>query len=60
MVDPAKIEALMQWEVLRSPYKIRSFLGLVGYYQRFIWELLRDCSSLDPTNKEFSDLLLGA
>ena len=36
LVDPAKIEAVMQWEVPRSPSEIRSFLGLAGYYRRFI------------------------
>ena len=36
LVDPAKIEAAMRWEVPRSPTEIRSFLGLAGYYQRFI------------------------
>ena len=36
LVDPAKIEAVMQWEVPKSPSEIRSFLGLAGYYRRFI------------------------
>ena len=36
LVDPAKNEVVMSWEVSRSPTDIRSFLGLVGYYQRFI------------------------
>ena len=36
LVDPAKVEVVMRWEVMRSPYEIRSFLGLAGYYRRFI------------------------
>ncbi|GJY57720.1 putative reverse transcriptase domain-containing protein [Tanacetum coccineum] len=32
-VDPAKIEAIKDWA---SPTKIRQFLGLAGYYRRFI------------------------
>ena len=36
LVDPAKIEAMMKWEVPKSPSEIRSFLGLAGYYRRFI------------------------
>ena len=36
LVDPAKIEAIMRWEVLRSPSEIRSFMGLADYYRRFI------------------------
>ena len=36
LVDPAKIEAVLSWEVSKSPSEIRSFLGLAGYYRRFI------------------------
>ena len=35
-VDPEKVEAIMSWERPKSVFKIRSFLGLVGYYRRFI------------------------
>ncbi|GJW87456.1 putative reverse transcriptase domain-containing protein [Tanacetum coccineum] len=35
-VDPAKIEAIKDWTSPKSPTEIRQFLGLVGYYQRFI------------------------
>ena len=35
-VDPAKVEAVMRWEVTRNALEIRSFLGLAGYYRRFI------------------------
>ncbi|KAI3751827.1 hypothetical protein L2E82_22918 [Cichorium intybus] len=35
-VDPAKVEAVMKWEPPRSPIKVRSFLGLAGYYRRFV------------------------
>ena len=35
-VDPAKVEAVMKWEILRTALEIRSFLGLTGYYRRFI------------------------
>ncbi|XP_024990101.1 uncharacterized protein LOC112524469 [Cynara cardunculus var. scolymus] len=31
-VDPAKIEAVMDWELLKFASEIRSFLGLAGYY----------------------------
>src|ERR687886_644546 len=35
-VDPAKIAAIKNWEVPKSPTEIKSFLGLAGYYRRFI------------------------
>ncbi|KAK1427944.1 hypothetical protein QVD17_16705 [Tagetes erecta] len=35
-VDPAKIEAVKQWEAPKTPTEIRQFLGLAGYYRRFI------------------------
>nr|GEV61055.1 retrotransposon protein, putative, Ty3-gypsy subclass [Tanacetum cinerariifolium] len=35
-VDPAKIEAVKNWASPTTPFKIRQFLGLVGYYRRFI------------------------
>nr|GFB18267.1 reverse transcriptase domain-containing protein [Tanacetum cinerariifolium] len=35
-VDPAKIESVKDWASPKSPMEIRQFLGLAGYYQRFI------------------------
>ncbi|GJY30888.1 putative reverse transcriptase domain-containing protein [Tanacetum coccineum] len=35
-VDPAKIEAVKNWASPTTPLEIRQFLGLVGYYRRFI------------------------
>ncbi|KAI3724555.1 hypothetical protein L2E82_36336 [Cichorium intybus] len=36
LVDPAKVEAVNNWKAPRTPKEIRSFLGLAGYYRRFI------------------------
>lgn len=35
-MDPKKVEAVMAWPVPKTQKQVRSFLGLVGYYQRFI------------------------
>ena len=35
-VDPEKVEAVMSWERPKLVFEIRSFLGLAGYYRRFI------------------------
>nr|GFA46815.1 putative reverse transcriptase domain-containing protein [Tanacetum cinerariifolium] len=35
-VDPAKIEVIKSWAALTTPTKVRQYLGLAGYYRRFI------------------------
>ena len=40
-VDPEKVEAVMNWERPKSVFEIRSFLGLDGYYKRFIKDFSR-------------------
>ena len=40
-VDPEKVEAIMSWERPKSVFEIRNFLGLVGYYRRFIEDFSR-------------------
>lgn len=36
IVDPSKIDALLQWETPKSITEIRSFIGLAGYDRKFI------------------------
>nr|GEV17995.1 putative reverse transcriptase domain-containing protein [Tanacetum cinerariifolium] len=40
-VDPAKIESIKDWASPKTPTKIRQFLGLAGYYRRFIEGFLK-------------------
>ncbi|GJR82191.1 putative reverse transcriptase domain-containing protein [Tanacetum coccineum] len=35
-VDPAKIKAIRSWAAPTTPTEVRQFLGLAGYYRRFI------------------------
>ena len=36
-MDLETIEVVMSWERPKLVFEIRSFLGLVGYYRRFIY-----------------------
>ncbi|GJU55398.1 putative reverse transcriptase domain-containing protein [Tanacetum coccineum] len=45
-VDPGTIEAVKNWKAPRTPTKVRSFLGLAGYYRRFIENLSKIAKSL--------------
>ena len=64
-VDSEKVEAVMSWERPKSIFEIHSFLGLTGYYRRFI----EDFSQLDApmtrltwkgVNFEWDDLCVRA
>jgi hypothetical protein len=35
-VDPSKVQEVMDWQPPKSAHQIRNFLGLAGYYRRFI------------------------
>ncbi|WVZ63291.1 LOW QUALITY PROTEIN: hypothetical protein U9M48_012933 [Paspalum notatum var. saurae] len=36
MVDPSKVSSIMDWKIPKNVKEVRGFLGLTGYYRRFI------------------------
>ncbi|KAL0534730.1 hypothetical protein IC582_029023 [Cucumis melo] len=51
-VDPAKIEAVTSWPRLSTVNMIRSFLGLAGYYRRFMKDFSRIASPLTQLTRK--------
>ncbi|GJR58741.1 putative reverse transcriptase domain-containing protein [Tanacetum coccineum] len=51
-VDPAKIESIKDWASPKSPTKIQQFLGLAGYYRRFIKGFLKIAKSMTKLTKK--------
>ncbi|MFG1569926.1 reverse transcriptase family protein [Staphylococcus aureus] len=45
-VDPKKVEAVVDWKRPASVSEIRSFLGLAGYYRRFVKDFAKIASPL--------------
>ncbi|WVZ70826.1 hypothetical protein U9M48_019462, partial [Paspalum notatum var. saurae] len=56
VVDPRKVSAVTNWKTPQIPKEVHGFLGLVGYYQRFIEnfsKLAKPMTSLLEKDAEF-------
>ena len=40
-VDPTKVEVVTKWKRPKNVFEVHSFLGLVGYYRRFVEDFSR-------------------
>ncbi|KAJ9556371.1 hypothetical protein OSB04_010985 [Centaurea solstitialis] len=58
-VDPAKIEAIKKWEAPKTPTEIRQFLGLAGYYRRFIANFSKIAQPLTTLTQKDKKLVWG-
>jgi hypothetical protein len=56
VVDPTKVEAIMEWPASTNVPEVCSFMGLVGYYLRFIEgfsKIENPITELQKKNKKF-------
>lgn len=51
-VDPSKVEFMLAWKQPKTATKIKSFVGLAGYYKRFIEGFLKTVSPLTQLTKK--------
>jgi hypothetical protein len=51
-VDPSKVQEVLDWKPPTSVHQIRSFLGLAGYYHRFIPDFSRIAKSIKELLKK--------
>jgi hypothetical protein len=55
-VDPAKVTEIVGWKIPKTVTEVQSFLGLAGYYWRFIegfTKIAKPMTSLLEKGKEF-------
>ncbi|GKE26141.1 putative reverse transcriptase domain-containing protein [Tanacetum coccineum] len=58
-VDPAKIKTVKNWTSPTTPIEIRQFLGLAGYYRRFIKDFSKIAKSLTELTQKNKKYIWG-
>ena len=51
-VDPRKIQAVKDWPIPKNVREIKSFVGLAGYYRRFVQDFSRIAAPLTKLTRK--------
>jgi hypothetical protein len=52
MVDPGKVRDVLDWKPPTSMHQVQSFLGLAGYYRRFILNFFKIAKTITELLKK--------
>ena len=52
LVDPDKIKTLIDWPIPKDITDVRSFMGITGYYRKFIDGFLKIVNPITSLNKK--------
>lgn len=57
IVNPAKVEAVVEWKQSENPTEIQNFLSLAGYYRQFIKDFSKLARPLTDLTKKHDNFV---